>query len=370
MRTRGFPEAPPAGTRFRELDALRGLAASIVVFDHFQLLWPWEAKPAWLQCALASPLGLLVAGHEAVILFFLLSGFVLTLPYLHPGAPGYLAFLVKRVFRIYVPYLTALVLAVLCDARFHGHVHGFAPWVDRTWPGPVPWHLFWQHVMLLGSYDHRQFNGAFWTLIYEMRISISFPALCLLMAALRLRGSIILAAALSLSGHWFLTLHYAAIFVAGSLLACKFKSIANWYSRLDSAGRVALGLSSGLLFVYGRRAGALAPAGVHLEDFGTVAGALGVVIIALHSIRARRWLSLPLPQSLGTISYSIYLVHVPVLFSLLLGFHGALPVVPFLLAYLGLSLCLALVFHRFVESPSMNAGRRLANLTGPRVRMA
>jgi peptidoglycan/LPS O-acetylase OafA/YrhL len=291
---------------------------------------------------------------------------------LRPCAPGYFAFLVKRLFRIYVPYLAALLLAVLCDARFHGHVHGFAPWVDRTWPGPVPWRLFWQHVALVGDYDYRQFNGAFWTLIYEMRISILFPALCLLTAALRLRGSMVLAVMLSLSGqilskltgaeNWWLTLHYAAIFVAGSLMVCNLDSIANWYSRLDRIGAICFGLFAGSLFIYGRRLDAIALAGVHLEDWGIIVGAMGVVVIALHSIRARRWLSLPPLQGLGRISYSMYLVHVPVLFSLLLGFHGWLPVAPFLLAYLSLSLGLAVVFHRLVEAPSRSAGRRLARL--------
>ncbi len=54
---------------------------------------------------------MLVAGHEAVILFFLLSGFVLTIPYLLPDPPGYLRFLTRRVIRIYVPYLAALMQA-------------------------------------------------------------------------------------------------------------------------------------------------------------------------------------------------------------------------------------------------------------------
>ena len=372
MPTRRLPEASRTEARFHELDALRGLAATIVVLDHFSSLWPWEAKPAWLRGILASPLGLLVSGHEAVILFFLISGFVLTLPYLRPAAPGYFVFLVKRAFRIYVPYLAALLLAVLGDAQLHGHVPGLAPWVDRTWPGPVDWKLFWQHVGLLGDYNYWRFNGAFWTLIYEMRISIIFPALCLLTAKLRLRWSIALAVGLSISaqvltnlagaGNWFRTLHYTAIFVAGSLLVRNLESITNWYSRLDRLGRVSLGLSAGLLLVYGRQLDAAVVAGVRMEDWGVAAGAMGVMVISLHAIRARRWLNLPALQGLGRISYSLYLVHVPVLFALLLGFHGRLPLAPFFLAYLSLSLGLAAVFYRFVEAPAMQAGRKLAGL--------
>jgi len=70
--------------RFHELDAIRGLAALMVVFSHFVLIWqiPWRDEPGFLSF-LRYPF---ITGHEAVMLFFLLSGFVLSLPYL--GANG------------------------------------------------------------------------------------------------------------------------------------------------------------------------------------------------------------------------------------------------------------------------------------------
>ena len=57
--------------KFAALDSLRGLAALMVVFQHF-----WEMnhasddrlRPWWFFCA----------GHEAVIFFFVLSGFLIT----------------------------------------------------------------------------------------------------------------------------------------------------------------------------------------------------------------------------------------------------------------------------------------------------
>jgi peptidoglycan/LPS O-acetylase OafA/YrhL len=60
-------------TRFDELDSLRGLAACTVVLTHF-----WDGMDANIYLAtFHSPLRILVAGHNAVTLFFVLSGFVL-----------------------------------------------------------------------------------------------------------------------------------------------------------------------------------------------------------------------------------------------------------------------------------------------------
>jgi len=52
-----------------------------------------------------------------VNLFFLLSAFVLALPYLKGDGLEYPAYLARRVIRIYGPYLFALALAVAGNAR-------------------------------------------------------------------------------------------------------------------------------------------------------------------------------------------------------------------------------------------------------------
>jgi peptidoglycan/LPS O-acetylase OafA/YrhL len=93
--------------RYYELDSLRGLAALTVVFLHFSRI----CSPRVVHIFNYTPLRLLVAGRAAVILFFLLSGLVLTLPYKKNGRLDYGPFLLKRVCRLYVPYLGAQALA-------------------------------------------------------------------------------------------------------------------------------------------------------------------------------------------------------------------------------------------------------------------
>ena len=84
-------ESPAAG-RILALDALRGVAACTVMFYHCLVAMPafyavYTAQPAapeaivwWLAY---SPLHLLWGGLEGVIVFFVLSGFVLALSLIH-----------------------------------------------------------------------------------------------------------------------------------------------------------------------------------------------------------------------------------------------------------------------------------------------
>ena len=68
--------------RYPQLDSLRGLAALTVVFEHCLRIDPWllQGISPWLEWAAQStPLHILWAGGNAVLLFFVLSGLVLTL---------------------------------------------------------------------------------------------------------------------------------------------------------------------------------------------------------------------------------------------------------------------------------------------------
>lgn len=65
-------------SRFDQIDSIRGLAALSVVISHLSLVIP---NVYIVQKLKNTPLHIFWAGHEAVILFFILSGFVLALPY-------------------------------------------------------------------------------------------------------------------------------------------------------------------------------------------------------------------------------------------------------------------------------------------------
>jgi peptidoglycan/LPS O-acetylase OafA/YrhL len=70
--------------RYRQLDSLRGLAALTVFFGHFLGL---KATILSYPIVNSTPLITLFNGNAAVMFFFFLSGFVLSLPYIDNEKP-------------------------------------------------------------------------------------------------------------------------------------------------------------------------------------------------------------------------------------------------------------------------------------------
>src|SRR5436305_607603 len=131
-----------AGRRIPELDALRGIAAAVVLTFHWLAVMPaWNADTRHdggayllLNAVKYTPLHVFAAGPEAVLLFFVLSGFVLALPFVEGRAGGYLPFLVRRAFRIYpAAWLMAAVSALALLRVGAGAVVSGPSMVDAGW---------------------------------------------------------------------------------------------------------------------------------------------------------------------------------------------------------------------------------------------
>ncbi len=373
----------PNGTdsrRFHELDSLRGVAALTVVLHHFSRILPDKL----LHILIRTPLRLLVAGHQAVILFFLLSGFVLTLPYKKKRRLDYGPFLLKRVCRIYLPYLGALAFAVVCDHNFPSHLPSTNYWVNLTWSEPVTTHLLLQHLLFLGNYDWSQFNTAFWSLVYEMRISLFFPFLAIAVLGFRTIWLALLAAALSLCAsplatlssstlhlashgaalNTTLTLHYAAFFLIGAIMAKHLSAINRWYSRLTPTGVASLVFASLAVYAFADSSSIVQRFSIpqDLFDWPIAAAAVALIVLAINNRLFHTFLSSRATRYLGERSFSLYLIHGTILFILIHRFTGEISVGLFFVLYLATSLLVAEVFYRLIERPAMLLGR---NLTAP-----
>lgn len=383
------PPEPPLG-HFYELDSLRGAAAAVVVFWHFTIGF---ARP-WLQhLTLGFPERLLFSGRQSVILFFVLSGFVLTQPALRGKQPPYIAFLLKRFVRIYVPYLGALLLALAADALLHGSVRQGAAWTEvwanSTWTDPVNASLVAHQVLFLGDYDWGQVNTAFWSLVFELRISIIFPLLLIAVLRLRVRWLLLCAAVLmfdqraasligyaqqdattSLISSTLLTLHYAAMFLLGSLLARHLPLVSALYARLSRLAITAVALVALLLYdgLPARHAvptplgGKPAPPGAP-HDWVVTAGSLLVIALALHLGPLQRALRHRAIHHLGKLSYSLYLVHATVLFALMHLLPAGVNIALAASLYLVATMALTEALYRLVELPAIRASKRVGRRT-------
>ena len=325
-----------------------------------------------------TPLGLvLYGGHQAVILFFVLSGFVLYLPYQNGRRPAtYFAFVIKRICRIYLPYLCALVFFVLAYVVFFkaarptglSDLYGWRP---MTFSAGVA--LLRNHILFIGFFHREYWNGATWTLAEEMRISFIFPFLAMIVLRFRSWMSLLLAIGCSASVSLAIRLihhrtpfepfHYASLFVLGAVLAAnRFALIALWHrsgKRVQQAVIVAAVLTASYALELMARFPKLVTEEV--SDWLIAVSVSVFLVSALSNTSFSRFLRHPWMMHLGRTSYGIYLLHLPVLFVFVNLLWNRVPAIVVFALSLGVTLVLATGFYLYVERPSMAFGKRLAH---------
>lgn len=350
---------PTVLKRLPALDALRLLAALVVLLQHLQLMFGLPL-PRWL---LKGPLD--AAG--AVMLFFVLSGYVLagSLSSEAPGWRSYTRFGIRRVLRIYPLYWVALLLgfAVLTWVRSRPHfvqppempVHFLAA---EGWQWPQ-WLL--QTTLVLPAMDANFAIPPVWTLMTEARVAVVFPLLAwaLLRLPLPLAGGLL--GGLILGSGWLEArlpgnTGLLGQFGLGILL---FRIPATFWQRLPAAGWHALAVVSLLLFsaISWRHQ----PLGKWPSYYLCAIGATGLVACAAFWPGWRRPLE-QLQERLGVdLSYGLYILHYP-LFLGLRQWHQeqAPPLWLVLILALTTTALLARVLHTSVELPAIRLGRRLS----------
>lgn len=366
--------------RYEELDSLRGLAALTVVIWHFLSVLPvfWDTKglsgPLWIGLLKNTPLRILIAGHEAVIFFFLLSGFVLTLPFLAGKSSGYPTFLLKRICRIYIPYAVAIAVSLVLYLMFaDNRVGTLSDGASAWWGLPVTWELVVQHFLLIGNFDTRVLDTVIWSLVHEMRISIILPFMIFVIIRYSWKVNLGLGLLLSFAGiglhyvigSWGDTVFYMLMFMCGALLA-KYKTpLIERYSLLSGTVKFGLFGLAVLLYCFSRVPSWILPsvdfhAKGFINDYFITIGASLFIIMALSG----GWLSAFLRNSvclfLGKISYSLYLYHVPVLLAVIHLLDGVLPLPLTLVLAFVVTILASTLAWRLVEKPSMTLSQRLS----------
>lgn len=362
--------------RLTALDGLRGWAALAVVFNHLLQISPdiWAAftgAPASRGADLLTwtPLHLLWAGGEAVALFFVLSGYVLALPFWSGAGGGYAGFMVRRIFRLYPAFVVCCVgqwlLAGWIDWR---PLPGVSVWFARYWRGAgEPATLI--PAMLMAFGHHLNLNTALWTLIVEMRVSLIFPAIVALMkraGAWLAPAAIMFSAAckmasLHLQDHpaawlWAMTGAQVWLFVLGAELARRGPLLMAAARRLSPLGGGLL-LGLGLLLLIAKWISPLPQAANYLLSG---LGALILIFCAVGVPAVARGLNGRVSQFLGRISYSLYLFHFPIIAALVHGLPEGAPLWLVGALAVPLAMGLAALSTRWIEAPCIDMGRHLA----------
>ena len=336
----GEKEKPRVNLRF--LDGLRGLSALYVLLYHLY-------TPAGLPRSSVLLLSGLRFGHYAVAVFIVLSGYCLMLPVARGDGTlrgGTLAFIKRRARRILPPYYAALVLSLGFSAlAMHNLIamHTTVPegeWRDSISPGSLISHLFLVHNF--NRVWSVSIDSPMWSVATEWQIYFFFPLILLPVwrrfgsLAVILAGIIVGVAPLLLlpARHnlsWACP-QFIGLFAIGMAAASQNKESGPDKERkelpwavLSGAGFAAFFLIAFYLGVVKARplgaSGELPLSYPWIGDvlFGLATGAL-LIYCEQTTIRSGKGKPLPLllrlltsraAMALGAFSYSLYLVHFP-----------------------------------------------------------
>ncbi|MDP9078320.1 MAG: acyltransferase [Bacteroidota bacterium] len=347
--------------RCRQLDSLRGLAALTVFFGHFLGV---KATILSVPVINSTPLITFFNGNAAVMFFFVLSGFVLSLPFIDDKRPLKLTgFYLKRVFRIYPALIFAIVFSVILK-QFIFNKAGMAPfsgWLQSFWTWPWNKENFMELVktiLLIGpQFKKSLIDPPIWSLIIEMNISLFLPFLIRVAAKENLPCNLlflVLVTTCSCRGdYWPLP-----IFLMGVLLA-KYRhqivlKVSGWKPIYTGAI-----LLLALLF-YNNTLEFLKPILAWpwpykfiWSNYTIAIGSVIIIATALASKNTAKFFEHRIFIFFGDISYSFYLIHMPLLITMasLFSYHTALSMVFIFVSTLGLAIAISYLMFIFVEKP-------------------
>jgi len=382
--------APRPAPRTPELEGLRGLAATLVLAFHTASLVNPTAGPP--RGVLAPFLAFVSQGQTGVSLFFVLSAFLLSQPFLVGArsgrAPSFARFYARRALRILPLYVLAVAVAAALCAQAPADLLKALPYLVF-----LNTHGGWVESL-------KPYSDVWWSLATEAQFYAVLPFAGWLATSQRGRwalGAMIAFSAAVFAAFAFqrvamrsLEAQYSVLFSLvgrGPIFLCGVAAAWLWLwhgNRLRAAAESAAWLRHGgadavllaLLLALGLLLLRVAEIGFFIAEanwavwhvYEGVLWAAVVLVVLLLPIRSRALFSRGPLVRIGTISYSLYLWHLPILYPLLTPFWvlggptaGWTPRST-AAALLGVALSLGVseFTYRFVESPFLRRKARLA----------
>lgn len=350
--------------RLHFLDSSRGLAALIVFISHFILFFYPGLNSTWLA---STPLHILWDGSTAVIYFFIHSGFILTYRLQQRNFNltfnSYLAFVWRRVFRIYPVFLFTL----LC--MFFIYRSGYFAF-NPAGPASSPLNLYWKFesgilnllkqailVIRIPNDPVLRLLPQDWSLSIEIAVSLLLPALFVLHS----RNSAMLLCFIYFAVQFLSLDPFVFDFALGISIVKFYPYFRTWWQNQKTFSTklfvffLAVVLSTTTHFLNPSVSNILDLILIHTNAWGCTL----FLLILLASTRIQKILNIRLLVLQGKSSYSIYLVHLSLLFlcyPISASNLMSLPVLGILIYILVLIVSILLYFG--IELPVIRLGRK------------
>lgn len=376
---------------FKELEGLRGLAAVIVVLYHFLLSFYLLAffgsagNPSVMQHTrfednlYGNPVMALLSGTFAVAIFFVLSGFVLSIKFFQTKDPSVIKSLAtKRYTRLMLPALASVLICYLLIKLGASHTSQAAVvtqsgWLAMNWAFvPSLFDAVRNAVWGIFVSGQSAYNNVLWTMTSEFVGSFLVFGFALLFAHSKHRWFAYALLLIILFNTWFIP------FIVGMIFADLYSK---GYLRPRKRGLSAVLLVSVAIFCGGFPVGAVTntiysalglpvTTGINSFVLYTTIGASIAVFTVLTTTQIAKLFSMKYISILGRYTFSLYLVHIPILFTMTTGlflyFHQFMGYNRSVAVAIACSVPVLAVatwlFERYVDAPAVRFSQSLAHI--------
>jgi peptidoglycan/LPS O-acetylase OafA/YrhL len=318
-------EEPVIGSRgkLKHLEGLRGYAALAVVFSHCALsffpslhLGP-PFTEYWQLVVFNSPLAFFYSGIAAVFVFFTLSGFVLSIGFFQTLDPNRIRELfLKRYPRLMIPVVASCVLTVILQrlGAFTALSTDLGQFLKSFYVSPLTVDgAFFQGMFGTFFKGQAAYNFVLWTMQIELFGSLLVFFNCVFLNGVRFRSAFYALECLALVyllGN--VGLYYVSFIVGMFFAQYRKMNIPEWAAALFLAGALFLGSyhpASYMSFIE------VLIVPNYTDQLCYFFAGILLLLGALYSTRAQRFLSSKVSVFMGRISFSLYLIHSLVLAS-------------------------------------------------------
>jgi peptidoglycan/LPS O-acetylase OafA/YrhL len=314
--------------RLEYLDSARGLAAIFVVWGHFIFQYGMQDKYGIVAF---TPLRFFYNAIPSVSFFFVLSGMVLSYKYFSKNlAINYKEYIIARFFRIYPAFIAVLLLSFLIQHFLYKQIISTPPMAEGRdfWATAVGIKNLIEEGILFSRLDgSSELVSQRWSLIVEIQISLLVPVM-ILITQRSIYWLLAFVCCIIIFFHEAFPAVYFLHFGLGILIALENKEIAAKWLTLSFIKKILLFITGALLYNYRYMVPHWQHELIPNESLSVITnnefiikicegiGATIILITLVGSLSFQKILNHRYLTFIGKISYSIYLCHFIVLFTI------------------------------------------------------